>query len=123
MTRTFSSSSCTALRLLVVALSSFRSLPAVTGQDFTLSFAGDTTAAPVSTGNPADKDFGTCSNLVTCINGCRSVYYRVTGVRGTPIVASTCGSVAHQQRLYVWDGSGAECSSFRCASTLIEVGV
>jgi hypothetical protein len=81
---------------------------------FSISIAGDTTGAPLSDGNPATS----CGGLLTCINGCRSRFYKVTG--GTindNISAYTCGHANFAQRLYAWKSSGSGCSTFTCAGT------
>jgi hypothetical protein len=74
---------------------------------------GDTTDAPVSTGN-TNLD---CDLLTECINGCHSRFYKVTGGTGQLISASTCAVVTLPQRLYVWKGSSSDCSTFTCTGT------
>jgi hypothetical protein len=89
----------------------------------TLSFEGDTTDAPVSSGNPADQNVGGCAGFSGCINDCRSTFYKVVtggGGAGAEITASTCTSPTYfQQRLFVWQQGGASsaCSSFMCTGT------
>jgi hypothetical protein len=77
-------------------------------------FTDSTTAAPVSAGNPATAS---CGGLTGCINGCRSRFYRVTGGIGNPITATTCYHSYFPQRLYVWKGTGSDCSTFTCTGT------
>jgi hypothetical protein len=79
----------------------------------TLPFTGDTTSAPLSSGN----NNTVCGGLTDCINGCHSHFYKVTGVttRGE-IGAGTCGSADFSLQLYVWKGSGSDCSTFTCTS-------
>jgi hypothetical protein len=76
-------------------------------------FSGDTTGAPLSTGNPTTM----CGSGTSCINGCRSDFYRVTGGAGGRIQATTCRDAAtttFDSRIYVWQGSSAVCSTFSC---------
>jgi hypothetical protein len=118
----YSSSSTTrlafpALRrlLLVVALplALLSSLVAVVESEPTnFVDSADTTGAPVSAGNVA----GSCNGFEDCRNGCRSIFYKVSGA-STEMTASSCGFVNFQQRLYLWQGTGSVCSTFTCVST------
>jgi hypothetical protein len=84
----------------------------------TFTFTDDTAGAPVSVGNAA----GSCSGYSTCLNNCRSTFYKVTGASAA-VTASTCGTTDFPQRSYVWLGSGGVCSTFTCTSTYRGVGV
>jgi hypothetical protein len=80
---------------------------------FSNSFSDDTTAAPLSAGNPVAACGGA---LGTCVNGCKSHFYKVSGGNGI-IVADTCGS---DHQIYVWKGgsnSSSGCSAFACTGT------
>jgi hypothetical protein len=87
----------------------------------TAHFTGDTTGAPLSAGNPVEQYVGGCQGYTTCINGCRSVFYKVKGRPSlyTDVGATTCGAASFQQRLYVWEAGGASagCSTFTCVGT------
>jgi hypothetical protein len=76
-------------------------------------FANDTTSAPLSAGNNNTA----CGGLSDCINGCHSHFYKVTGATRGVINANTCGSVDFVPQLYVWKGSGSDCSTFTCTGT------
>jgi hypothetical protein len=80
------------------------------GLDATSMFQGDTTSADVSSGNPASV----CGSFGSCINGCRSLYYKVTGGVGGMITATTCGMAFGSSRIYVWQSSSAACGTFAC---------
>jgi hypothetical protein len=80
------------------------------GLDATYMLQGDTTSADVSSGNPASV----CGSFGSCINGCRSLYYKVTGGVGGMITATTCGMAFGSSRIYVWQSSSAACGSFAC---------
>jgi hypothetical protein len=80
-----------------------------------LPFTDDTTSAPLSAGNPSALS---CGGLSTCINGCRSRFYKVTGgVTGGYLAATTCSTAHFAQRLYVWKGTRSDCSTFTCTGT------
>jgi hypothetical protein len=73
-------------------------------------FTSDTQEAPSPTANPAtcQDEFGS----VRCVNGCRSLWYRVVGT-GNEIFASTCDpSTVFDSKIMVYRGScssGLEC--------------
>jgi hypothetical protein len=80
-----------------------------------LPFTDDTTSAPLSAGN----NNTVCGGLPTCINGCHSRFYKVTGGKtGDYMVAHTCGSDAFANQIYVWKGTSSDCSTFACTGTL-----
>jgi hypothetical protein len=82
-----------------------------------IPFTDDTSSAPLSAGNPSTLSCGG-GGLSTCINGCRSRFYKVTGgVTGGYIAATTCGTTNFAQRLYVWKGTSSDCSTFTCTGT------
>jgi hypothetical protein len=77
------------------------------------NFSGDTGLSPLSGGNPAT----TCGAETSCINGCRSDFYRVTAAG--LIDAQTCTDAAQTSfipRMYLWEGSSSVCSTFSCIS-------
>jgi hypothetical protein len=84
------------------------------------SFSGNTTGAPFSNGNPA-ATCGLGPGPGSCINGCRSDFYRITthGSSGT-IQALACrdaaATAAFYPRIYVWEGNSTVCSTFSCVN-------
>jgi hypothetical protein len=77
-------------------------------------FVNDTTSAPLSVGNTNTE----CGGLSDCINGCRSHFYKATGVTTAGYLgAGTCGTVDFAQRLYIWKGSNSDCSTLTCTGT------
>jgi hypothetical protein len=79
-----------------------------------IAIRGDTTGAPLSSGNNNTK----CAALTDCINGCHSRFYKVTGgTDGGYIYADTCGTASVAHRVYAWKGSGSVCSTFACTGT------
>jgi hypothetical protein len=78
------------------------------------SFSGDTGLSPLSGGNPTPI----CGFETSCINGCRSDFYRVSAGLGV-IEFQTCAEAAETSfnpRMYLWEGSSSDCSTFSCAS-------
>jgi hypothetical protein len=110
-----SSSSSSVVVLPLLALAILARLRAADGASFFAS--DDTTPAPISTENP---NVGVaCNALQTCVNGCKSDFYRVAAGGPGVIQASTCVSAAFffSSRIYVWNSSGggaAACSTFVC---------
>jgi hypothetical protein len=81
------------------------------------SFSGNTTGAPFSNGNPA-ATCGLGPGSGSCINGCRSDFYRITTHGSGTIQALACrdaaATAAFYPRIYVWEGNSTAARASVC---------